>query len=192
VEYTRLDGIVELLFAAKKDLETPAAVAPPKEVKQPSASLTTTPTDLEKAREAAVVRIATKLGCTFVRRGRALRVSSDGAKRLVCLASQRYEGPSGSGNYWFGFTPAQRAFLSEGSQGWVALVCADSGRTFLVAWDQFEKWLPDFWTTPPAPANEREIRHWHIYFYDYGSRVELMKSGGGLLLDLMRFAVPAA
>jgi hypothetical protein len=191
VEYTRLDGIVELIFAAKKDLETPAADTPPLEVKETRTSSTATATDLEKARDNSVLRIARRLDCTFVRRGRALRVSSDGIKRLVCLASQRYEGPSGAGNYWFGFTPAQRAFLAEASQGWVALVCADSGRAFLIDWNQFKKWLPDVWTTPPAPANEDDIRHWHLYLNDYGSRVELMKSGGGLLLDLVRFVVPA-
>jgi hypothetical protein len=192
VEYTRLDGIVELLFAAKKDLETPAAVAPPIEVTQPRASPTVTSMELEKARDAAVLRIGSKLNCTFVRRGRAIRVSSDGSKRLVCVASQRYEGPAGSGNYWFGFTPAQRTFLGEAGQGWVALVCADSGRSYLVEWDQFKNWLPDFWTTPPHPVNGDEVRHWHVYFNDYGNKVELMKSGGGLLLDLVRFLVPAA
>jgi hypothetical protein len=191
VEYTRLDGIVELLFAAKKDLETPAAVAPPIEAKQPHFAPTVTATELEKARDAAVLRIGGKLNCTFVRRGRALRVSSDGAKRLVCLASQRYEGPAGSGNYWFGFTPAQRTFLSEAGQGWVALVCANSGRSYLIDWDRFMKWLPDFLTTPPAPGDDDDIRHWHVYFNDYGSRVELIKSGGGLLIDLVQFVVPA-
>jgi hypothetical protein len=190
VEYTRLDRIVELLFAAKKDLETPAAIAPPIDVKQPRAAPTVTPTELEKARDAAVSRIGNKLNCTFVRRGRAIRVSSDGTQRLVCLASQRYEGPSGAGNYWFGFTPAQRTFLSESSHVWVAFVCADSNRSFLVEWDQFKKWLSDLWTTPPAPVKEEDIRHWHIYFNDYGSRVELMKAGGGLLLDLIRFLIP--
>jgi hypothetical protein len=190
VEYTRLDGIVELLFAAKKDLETPSVVVPPIEVKSPRASSTVTGTDLEKARDDAVAWIGTKLNCTFVRRGRAIRVSSDGSKRLVCIASQRYEGPAGSGNYWFGFTPSQRTFLSEAGEGWVALVCVDSGRYYLVDWDRFKKWLPDLLTTPPGPVNEDDLRHWHVYFNDYGSRVELLKSGGGLLLDLAPFVGP--
>jgi hypothetical protein len=192
VEYTRLDGIVELLFAAKRDLETPASVPPPNTDKQSRASSPVTATELDKARDAAVQRIGTKLNCDFVRRGRALRVSSDGTKRLVCVASQRYEGPAGSSNYWFGFTPAQGTFLSEVGSGWVALVCADSGRSYLVKWDQFKTWLPDFLTTPPVPMSDAEIRHWHVYFNDYGSRVELMKSGGGQLVDLAPFVVSTA
>jgi hypothetical protein len=190
VEYTRLDGIVELLFAAKQDLETPATVPPPIEVES-RADPNRPAAELESARDAAVLRIADKLKCTFIRRGRALRVSSDGTMRLVCLASQRYEGPEGSGNYWFGFTPAQRRFLTEAGSGWVAMVCADSGRAILVSWDQFRQWLPDLWTTPAAPGSTSEVRHWHVYFNDYGSRVDLMKSGGGLLTDLARYLVPS-
>ncbi len=188
VEYTRLDGIVELLFAAKKDLETPAEVVPPVDV-EPVSDLASSSTEIETARDAAVASVAAKLRCAFVRRGRALRMSSDGATRLVCLASQRYQGPEGSGNYWFGFTPSQRSFVSEVQNGFVALVCADSGRTFLVDWEQFSRWLPDLWTTPASPSGPRDIRHWHLYFNDFGSRVDLMKAGGGLLTDLAAFAL---
>jgi hypothetical protein len=189
VEYTRLDGIVELLFAAKQDLETPPAVAPPADVKQPTTLAAITPRELESARDSAVSRIGERLKCTFVRRGRALRTSNDGEQRLVCLASQRYEGPAGSGNYWFGFTPSQRSFLMDAEQGWVSMVCVDTGRTFLVEWGEFQRWLPELWTTPPSPPNESDIRHWHLYFNDYGNRVELMKAGGGLLRDIVEFAI---
>jgi hypothetical protein len=189
VEYTRLDGIVELLFAAKQDLETPPAVTPPAELNKTSKPETISPKELEIARDAAVARIGMKLGCTFVRRGRALRASSDGNTRLVCLASQRYEGPSGSGNYWYGFTTAQRSFLLDAKQPYVAMVCADSGDVFLIEWRELQKWLPELWTTPPAPSREADIRHWHLYFNDYGTRADLMKAGGGLLRDIATFRI---
>lgn len=190
VEYTRLDGIVELLFAAKEDLATPESIAPPIEAEASKAAASVTPNELENAREKAIQNVAKKFNCTFVRRGRAARISSDGASRLVCIASQRYVGPAGAGNYWFGFTPAQRVFLSGADNSWVALVCVDSGRCFLVPWEQFNNWLPDFWTTPTDPPNIDDIRHWHVYFNDFGSRVELMKAGGGVLLDLVQYLVP--
>jgi hypothetical protein len=188
VEYTRLDAIVELLFAAKKDLETPEAFSPPPEVKQAGLSGKDDRSNLETARETAVATIGKKLNCNFVRRGRALRVSSDGEKRLVCIASQRYEGPGRSGNYWFGFTPAQHKFLSEGNNGWVALVCADSGHFYLVNWKLFSQWIPDLLVTN-SPTEEGEVRHWHVYFNDYGTRVELFKSGGGILVELSPYLV---
>jgi hypothetical protein len=191
VEYTRLDGIVELLFAAKKDLESPASVEPPADAKLSRAIEPLSTIDLERARELAVSRISRKVGCTFVRRGRASRLSSDGSRRLVCLASQRYEGSGGTGTYWYGFTPAQRHFLSEGGIGWVSFVFADSGRVLLIEWEQFSKWLFDLWTTPPEPSTDAEIRHWHVYINDSVIKTELMRSGGGLLVDLTRFFVPS-
>jgi hypothetical protein len=117
VEYTRLDAIVELIFATKKDLETSQEVAPPARLAHGKASDAAEPDDLERLRDLAVARVAKKLSCVFVRKGRAMRASSDGRVRLVCLASQQYEGPGRSGNYWYGFTPAQRDYLNRWPDG---------------------------------------------------------------------------
>jgi hypothetical protein len=189
VEYTRLDGIVDLLFATKKDLAASESLMPPDEAEPAQATVAVTRNELERARDTAILSLEKKFNCTFVRRGRAARVSSDGKTRVVCLASQRYLGPGGAGNYWFGFTPAQRVFLSGAENSWVALVCVDSRRCFLVPWDQFQGWLSAFWTSPTGQPRSDEVRHWHVYFNDYGSRVELMKAGGGVLLDISRYLV---
>jgi hypothetical protein len=190
VEYTRLDEIVELLFAAKQDLETPDTIAPPPEERKTPVAVKVASDELETMREAVVRRVEAKIGATFVRRGKALRASSDGKIRIVCLASQRYEGPAGSGNYWYGFTLAQHEFLQDAAAGYLALVCGDSGKAFLVPREQLFQWLPDFLTTPPSPASRDEIRHWHVYFNDYGKSVDLVRSGGGNLADLANFALP--
>ena len=90
---------------------------------------TTTNSSTEEARDAEVPRIAGELNCKLVRSKKkgVCWVSSDGARRLVCRGSSRTDGPSGSSHYYFEFTPRDRAFLLEAGQGWVALVCADSG-----------------------------------------------------------------
>ncbi len=54
VEYTRLDGIVELLFAAKQDLDTPEVVAPSSQVHKAFDSEKLATRELEAAREAVV------------------------------------------------------------------------------------------------------------------------------------------
>jgi hypothetical protein len=187
VEYTRLDGIVELLFATKQDLDTPEANVPPQTVEKAAAVAKVAPAELEAAREAAVERIEAKLGATFVRRGKALRASSDGKTRLVCAASQRYDGPGGSANYWFGFTPAQREFIQNADSGYIALVSGDSGKAYLVTREEFLAWLPALLTTPAEPDSPDGVRHWHVYFNDYGNRVDLMRAGGGVITDLRKF-----
>ncbi len=187
VEYTRLDGIVELLFATKQDFE--AAEPPPTSPQNQNVlSPSKVPNgELEFAREGTVQRVGAKLGTTFVRRGKALRASVDGKIRLICLASQKYDGPAGSINYWYGFTPAQREFLNGAEAGYLAVACSGSEKAFLFTRDEIFRWLPDLLTTPPSPGSENDIRHWHIYFNDYGNRVDLMRSGGGVITDLNNF-----
>jgi len=187
VEYTRLDGIVELLFAAKQDLETPDVVAPSSPDRNDQEVVKVTSGVLELARESVVKRVEMKLGLTFVKRGKALRVSSDGKTRLVCLASQRYDGPVGSDNYWYGFTPAQRKFIQDSDTGYLALACGASGKAILLSREEFLLLLPELLTTPPNPTSDDVIRHWHIFFNDYGQHVDLFRSGGGILADLKKF-----
>jgi len=189
VEYTRLDGIVELLFAAKQDLEKDDLIAPPEEESKTGVQAKIAPSTYDAAREAAVRKIEAKIGVTFVRRGKALRASSDGKTRLVCLASQKYAGPGGSGNYWYGFTVTQRQFLLDAQMGYAAFVCGDSDKLFLVNRDELLLWLPDMLTTPPDPTSDEEIRHWHIYFNDYVNRVDLMRSGGGVITNIVNYAL---
>lgn len=180
LEYTRVDQIVQLLFETSRDIETPEILVPPQgptdaEVKPP----TPPKPDVEDAREEALKRVSDKLGLPLVKKGRALRSSSDGSTNVVCLASQRHEGPAGSGNYWYGLTPAQRDFVKEAQNGWVVLACGDSGRAFAIERDILVGWLNDMLTTPAAPQDESEIRHWHIYFNDYGDRVDVLPAAGG-------------
>ena len=189
VEYTRLDPIVELLFAAKKDLETHQEAAPPPEVVSETAAPAAPAGAVEKARALAIARIAKAIGCAFVRRVRALAETDEGKVRLVCLSSQQYEGPAGSRKYWYGFTLAHREYLDQCETGWLGLAVAGSERLFLIPWKQFAPWLPDLLTTPPAPTRIDDIRHWHIYIYDYETHADLTRSGGGVLSDLKPFTV---
>lgn len=173
MEYTRLDQIIELIFQTSRDIEQ-ADQQEPDEALTPGGDEPKPRANLEPARSAALEKVAEKLGIPLVRKGRALRSTSDGHTNIVCLASQRYDGPGGSGNYWYGFTQAQRDFVSEADRGWAVFVCQDTGRAFMIDRDEFLAWLPEMLTTPADTSEESEIRHWHIYFNDYGDRVELV------------------
>jgi hypothetical protein len=187
VEYTRLDAIVELLFAAKKDLETRQEAAPPPELTTAKVVKAGVVDGVDKARALAIARIAKTLNWRAVRRRRALAESDDGSARLVCLASKQYEGPAGSNKYWYGFTVAQREYLDQAEIGWLGLAVESSDRAFLVPWKDLRTWLPELLTTPPAPTDIKEVRHWHLYINDYGAHVDLTRSGGGVLCDLNSF-----
>lgn len=176
VEYTRVDGIVELLFATSRDIESSEPARTSESLDQPAVGVQPSSGDLEHAREKAIARAARVLKTPLVKKGKALRGSPDGAVNVVCLVSQRYDRQAGSGNYWYGFTPAQRTFLSEGKYGFLVLACADSDRAFLIDRETLLGWLPDFLTTPSNPQSDSSIRHWHVYFNDYGNKADVLPS----------------
>lgn len=189
MEYTRLDAIVELLFATKRDAEEDNEENDLVDSSDDSSTSSDKTATRDAAREDALKRVEQKIGLTLVRKGRVIRSSSDGTTNVVCLVSRRYQGPSKSGNYWYGFTPAQRDFLNEAEIGYVVLVCSDSGRALLIERDSFLPWLSEFGTTPPTPTTENEIRHWHVFFNDFGSKLELVPGSGGSRRDITEFAL---
>lgn len=188
VEYTRLDGIVELLFATKQDLATTDPVAPILSAESEALPREFVGDHLEAVRDAALRRIEKKLNTTFVKRGKVLRASADGRIRLVCLASQRHEGTGDSSNYWYGYSPAQRDFLNEAEVGYLALVCGDSGKAYLISRDEIHGWLSELPTTTIPDSDE--LRHWHINFNDSGYSVQLNRIVGGKTKDLIQYRLP--
>ncbi len=188
LEYTRIDGIIDLIFQTSQDIdnadESDEEESPPHKEKASRADIERTAQTCDK--------VAQVLDSPLVKKGRALRSTSDGRANVVVLASQRYDGPGGSSNYWYGFTPAQRDFIEEASEGWVAFGCADSGRTALIARDEFLAWLPEMLTTPANVSDDSAIRHWHIYFNDYGDHIDLMPISGGQKRDLVPYLVDSA
>lgn len=189
MEYTRLDQIIELIFQTSRDIEQ-ADQQEPDGTPAPGGDESKPRVNVEPARNAALEKVAEKLGIPLVRKGRALCSTSDGKVNVVCLASKRFDGPGGSGNYWYGFTPAQRGFIGEANGGRVVFVCQDTGRAFMIDRDEFLTWLPEMLTTPPDANEDSEIRHWHIYFNDYGDRVELMpKASEGETRNIVEFLI---
>jgi hypothetical protein len=184
VEYTRLDAIVELLFAAKIDLETPKEAAPPDELTRSNLPADAKSDELEKAREVAVARISKALSRQFARKSPALRTTEDGTSRLVCLASQKYKDPGASSSYWYGFTPSQCEYLRGAKSGWLGLACVGSENVYLVPLEDLLAWLPSLLTTPSGAEG---IRHWHLILADYGAKVDLVPAGGGALCDLVKY-----
>jgi hypothetical protein len=184
VEYTRLDAIVELLFATKLELATTQEAAPPSELTRSESPTTREPDELEKAREVAVARIAKRLSCDLIRKSKALRAAKDGETRLVCLVSQKYKETDSSTSYWYGFTPVQREYLNGAKAGWLGLACVGSAKVYLIPASDLLGWLPSLLTTP---STDKGIRHWHIVLTDYGSHVDLLPAGGGVLCDVSKY-----
>lgn len=142
IEYTRLDGIVDLLFDVHADVvsdpaETQAedvVVEPPRKASRAPSSQPAS--GLEDFRLQVAVAISDAAGVRLTKRRRSWFESADGATRAIVAVSKRYQRDYQS--YWYGVYDTQRQFLAEGSRSFVALCAQDTHRIWSVPFDVFE------------------------------------------------------
>lgn len=157
LEYTRLDGLVDVVFTTTKDVESSVSTEvgkPLEPVGQDKDTTSTsdstwafTPTEkIQEVREHIVSELNKKLSCNFVKKSRALYWTSDQNKRVICTISKRYPN-QGSVKYWYAYHPQWHTFLSEGEQGFFVLGCTDLKTAFVLPVDVMRQHLEELHTT---------------------------------------------
>lgn len=151
-EFTRLDPIVEIAFAAVED------------VKQDFNQKQGTDGDQEESDDdkstpvsfhaECVEKIERHLKITLVKNTRASFRSSDEKIRVTCAISRFHEKVK---RYWFAFHPHQEEFLLKSQQGYVAFGCGDAELVFLIPFSEFEPWLKNFNKT-----EKQDKSYWHV------------------------------
>jgi hypothetical protein len=166
VEYTRLDGLVDVVFTTATDLEAdltdnlPSEVGNSQEIPPPTPDESTTHemTDgrlLQIKREAIVTAMSSKLGETLVRKSRALYQSPDHKKRIACTIPKRY---SAGSTYWYAYHPKWDDFLKDGSEGYFVLGCMDLDRAFALP----RRFIYDLLDNLHVSETQNS-RYWHIH-----------------------------
>ncbi|MDQ6434327.1 hypothetical protein RB623_09725 [Mesorhizobium sp. LHD-90] len=192
VEYTRLDGLVDVMFTTAKDIEqdlaaevaTDSKVEIREETRTESASITHGMTDsrqLQIKRDAIVAAMSSHLGDPLVKKSRALYQSANHEKRIACTISKRYAAGS---TYWYAYHPKWDAFLKDGVEGFFVLGCMDLDLAFALPRNAVAEILDDLHVSETASG-----MYWHIHITERGkSRYELViprKQN----IDLKRFEV---
>lgn len=198
-EYTKVDRIIDLVFAAAEDVEQgdgdpPPAVRPPESVPANGANAIDhhskrtqerTPREaLEQQRQSAIDGLAIHLGKALIRSTRTLFWSDDHTVRACVAVSKRYDPESPS--YWYAFHPPWAKFLEDGVTSFVVLAAMDSNTAYAIPYGLFGTLLPKLNQT----VNE-DRHYWHI-------AVAPSVSGGAAInlskvreqLDLEPFAFP--
>jgi hypothetical protein len=147
-EFTRLDPIVEIAFAAVEDVkQEPESADEEDEIEGKKF----TPVAFHAE---CISRIEKKLATTLIKHSRASFASPDGTVRVLCAVSRYHERAK---RYWFAFHPHQEEFLVSGQRGYVAFGCGDAQTLFLIPFGDFKPWLPYFNKT------EKPDRfYWHV------------------------------
>jgi hypothetical protein len=183
VEYTRIDNLVEVVFAATQDVEEVGADPPvdPDGKRPPSEK--TAPSDLAEARKRIIRSADLQIGDSLITKTRATYWSADHRLRIACTISKRYEN-QGAMKYWYAYHPSWDEFLSEGTDSWLALGCVDLDVMFLIPRNVIYELLPHL----NATSKPNDDSYWHLKIAESKPGVYFLKVPfPGTDLDLTTF-----
>jgi hypothetical protein len=162
-EYTRLDNIIEVMFAAAKDVETAAneeeltpTIGMAEDSRAGHKQDHTPKSDLDGIRDLSLAALGRRERIAFIAHKRAQYWDSEKKIRAVCPVSKLYP----RGYYWYGFHPHQQKFLSEAERGFLLLGCMDSEFTYALPFQIISEALPYLNTTVKS-----DRMYWHIHLH---------------------------
>lgn len=199
MEFTRLDSLVDVMFATVIDVEA-AIVEPTSEkigakskvptlgndtVGTPSGWEFTDAAVLDAKRAKIIDAMTKKVGSRLIKKSRALYWDAAHEKRVACSVSKRYA--KGAYPYWYAYHPQWNEFLGDGSQGFFTLGCMDLPYAYAIPLDVLREHLAELNTT----TTERST-YWHIHLVELGNgaiALQLPKVSRQLPLDAYRVVI---
>ncbi len=175
-EFTRLDPIVEIAFAAVADVkQEPEADA---EDEEESDGKKFTPVAFHAE---CISRIEQKLGVTLIKLSRASFKSPDDLVHILCKVSRYHERVK---RFWFAFHPHQADFLSEVTKGYAAFGCGDAETLFLIPYAEFEPWLSS------CNKTEKPDRfYWHVKIRASGKSFAMTGRAGTKDFEITKYKI---
>jgi len=197
MEFTRLDSLVDVMFATVTDVEAGIIETVVDKIDDtttntikdtfvtPSGWEFTDTAVLDAKRAKAIEALAKVIGTKFIKKSRALYWDASHESRLACSVSKRYT--KGAYPYWYAYHPQWDQFLSEGKKSFFVLGCMDLPHAFAIPLDILRKNLSALNTT----TTERST-YWHIHLVEIGSgsiALQLPKVSRQLPLDDFRISL---
>jgi hypothetical protein len=170
LEFTRLDKLVDVVFAAARDVEAAVPATEPDGggiERESQSSLETEKrgwefTDavlLQAKRNQMISAVSKAVAAPLVKKSRATFWSADHSKRVVFTISKRYE--RGGYPYWYGYRPQWDEFLGGGEVNYLTLGCMDLSIAFMIPWPVIHASLDRLNTTEAESGT-----YWHIHLVD--------------------------
>jgi hypothetical protein len=159
-EYTRLDNIIDVMFAAAKDVEASAGDEDqqPEELKPVSGTeyrQQHTPREvLDYVRDSALEALGKRDHVALIAHKRVQYWSADKKVRVVCPVSKQYD----TGGYWYAFHPHQQSFLVEADRSYLVLGCVGSKVAYALPYHVMAGLLPYLNKTEKTDRS-----YWHIH-----------------------------
>jgi hypothetical protein len=190
MEYTRLDGMIDIMFTTAKDVEA-AVVQAGGEVSEEDGDAAasgeaksswefTNIAVLDAKRSEIINAISDKLSVKLIKKSRALFWDAPHEVRIACSISKRYTKRSAN-PYWYAYHPQWDEFLQDGQNSYFVLGCMDLQFAFAIPLKIIRENLAALNTT----TTERST-YWHIHL------AEPQKNEYALLLPKLSKQLPLA
>lgn len=174
-EFTKLDGVIDVVFAAAEDVREGAE---PAEEEPGEAKPKFVPVQFH---DDCIKRIQMHLKAILVKRSRATFTSPDSSLVVICAVSREHES-AGTPSYWYAFHPHQKDTLAGAQEAYVAFGCGSERSVLLIPFEQFVPWLEGMHITQVP-----DRFYWHVRIYRENGRFILHRKKGCERVDLTKF-----
>jgi len=163
-EFTRLDRIIDLVFATAEDAQNSDAD------EDGESEVEEVTVDPRANFHAAILpRLEKHFSQPLVKRSRVQWGSADDSLLLSCQVSKLFD--KGNAQFWFGLKRTIWESLKEHNNAYCAFGLGSPERVVLLPIALLAKHLDDFFTSPDS---EGEVLHWHVRFVNTDPGVALL------------------
>lgn len=176
-EFTRIDKLVDLMFATAQDVEeddVEEVDIEKGEKKRPEKKFS--PVNFHQD---CVVKIEKKLGISLLKQSRSAYDCEEHKTGLI-LAVSKAHAAGVHQKYWFAFHPYYKTFLDKYETSYVAFGCGSDKLTLLLKYRIFKTYLDHLWFTTKKDGSI----YWHVVIHEDQNRLELQLPKKDEYLDL--------
>jgi hypothetical protein len=174
-EFTRLDPIIEIAFAAVADIKQESEGEGEAEDQNEKRF---TPVAFHAE---CIARIEKHLDITLVKHSRASFSSADETTKVLCAVSRYHERAK---MYWFAFHPHQDEFLTSAEHAFVAFGCGDAQTLFVIPFGEFKPRL-DYFSKTELP----DRFYWHVKIRKTGRTYFMPGRAGTQDFDITKYKI---
>ncbi len=176
-EFTRLDPIIEIAFAAVTDIKQEVAAAEESE-DETQKEKKFTPVAFHQE---CIARIEQHLHTSLVKHSRASFSTADESTKVICAISRYHERAK---RFWFAFHPHQEEFLSGAEKALVAFGCGDADTLFLIPFQEFKPWL-EYFSKTELP----DRFYWHVKIRKTNKTFAMTGRAGSSDFDITKYRI---
>ena len=190
IEYTRVDPIVEVIFATSEDRDENDEGDEETDLDSDSVDDTaaTRPSNaarIKQKRQQLAEKFGLIQGKKLIRRKQALFSNPEDSLRVAISISKAYE--KGSDRYWYSYIQPMRRYLSGCRDSYMIYGCLDRDDGFAIPYSLIEEYKEEMNVTVPKDDPEKLYYHVFIKESDVGLKLRLAKTKREVALDEFKF-----